>query len=69
MTTVTINGHQVAYDENFIEGMRYLVRIGTEESKVFFDEAYARGHAKFEDHLGTKFNLVHNGGQYQIVKL
>ena len=69
METATINGHEVAYDPNFIDGMRYLVRIGAEEAKVFFDEAYEHGNAKYEDHMGTKYNLVHNGGGYQITKL
>ena len=33
------------------------------EVKVFFDEAYNHGSAVFEDHAGTKFKLIHNGGR------
>ena len=66
--SATLNGHQVTYDDSLIMGIRYLSQIGFEESKVFFDEAYNKGYAVFEDHMGSKFKLVHSGGAYQLVK-
>jgi hypothetical protein len=59
----------VSYDSSLDEGVRYLMyRINAEESKVFFDEAYSRGFALFQDNMGYKYKLIHNGGEYQLVK-
>ena len=66
--TLTILGHAVSYDSSIYDGIRYLSRLDPNESRVFFDEAYNKGSAMFEDHLGTKFKLVHAGGAYQLVK-
>ena len=67
---VMIDGHTVSYDESLHAGIYYLSReLGAEEQKVFFDEAYNKGAAMFEDHLGTKFKLVHTNGAYQMVKV
>jgi hypothetical protein len=66
---VIINGHTVSYDELLHAGIYYLVHeLDAEEQKVFFDQAYNHGHAIFEDHMGYKFNLVHHGSEYQLVK-
>ena len=65
----TIHGHIVSYDPAIHEGIYYLsMRIGQDEAKVFFDEAYNRGSAVFEDHMGYKYKLIHNGGEYQLVR-
>jgi len=64
-----INGHIVEHEEALDVAVRYLIRIGAAESKVFFDEAYARGSAIFEDHMGYKYKLVHNGSKYDLVKI
>ena len=64
-----INGHLVVHDESVSRGVYYLSRqISQQESKVFFDEAYNRGSALFEDHGGFKYKLVHSGSEYQLVK-
>lgn len=65
----TINGHTVSYEENVHSGIYYLSHeLDAQEQKVFFDQAYNHGHAVFEDHAGYKFNLIHHGGEYQLVK-
>ena len=66
---VMINGHTVEYDESLHAGIYYLSRqLDAQEQKVFFDEAYNRGYATFEDHMGYKFKLIHHAGEYQLVK-
>lgn len=66
----TILGHIVSYDSTLEEGVRYLrFKITPQEAKVFFDEAYARGHAAFRDHMGYNYNLVHHGGEYQLSRM
>jgi hypothetical protein len=65
----TINGHIVEHEEGVDEGVRYLVRIGMQESKVFFDEAFNHGSATFEDHMGYKYKLVHDGAKYELVRV
>ena len=65
----SVNGHLISYDDAVDgDGFRYLARLNPEESKVFFDEAYAHGSAMFEDHMGYKYKLIHNGSEYQIAK-
>lgn len=65
---VIIHGHEVSYEESVSAGMRYLSReLNSEEQKVFFDQAYSKGHATFEDHSGHIFKLLHHGGAYEIV--
>ena len=64
----TINGHIVSHDSSVDEGVRYLIRIGAQESKVFFDEAFNQGSAMFEDHMGYKYKLAHNGSEYELTR-
>ena len=64
-----INGHIVSHDSSMGDAVRYLIRIGAQESKAFFDEAYNHESAIFEDHLGYKFKLIHHGSEYQLVKV
>ncbi len=62
-------GHIVSHDESTSHGIYYLMHeLDVEEVKVFFDQAYNRGTAIFEDHMGYKFKLIHHGGEYQLVK-
>jgi hypothetical protein len=65
----TIHGHIVSYEFSAELGVRYLIYRDAEEAKVFFDEALNNGHAVFEDHAGTKFKLVHNGGKYELTHI
>ena len=68
-TKVIINGHTVSYDDSLHAGIYFLTHIiNAQEAKVFFDEAYNKGYAVFEDRLGYKFKLVHHGGEYQLIK-
>ena len=69
MKTV-IMGHTIEFDPATAEsGHYYLSReLDDDERRVFFDQAYNKGFAVFEDHLGSKFKLVHHGGEYQLVK-
>ena len=65
----TIFGHIVSHDESVAHGIWYLTReLDAQEAKVFFDQAYNRGNAIFEDHMGYKYKLIHHGGEYQLVK-
>ena len=65
-----INGHTITYDNSTVEqGIYFLGRIiSMEEAKVFFDEAYNKGSALFEDRMGYKFKLVHHDDGYELVK-
>ena len=66
---VLISGHTVEYGPEEHHGIYYLSHeLNAQEAKVFFDEAYNRGSAIFEDHMGYKFKLIHHGGEYQLVK-
>lgn len=68
-TKTIVYGHTVSHDETVSQGMYFLTReINAQEAKVFFDEAYNYGHAIFQDHMGYKYKLVHNGAEYQLVK-
>ena len=69
MTKETINGHIISHDETVSQGIYFLTRqIPQEEAKVFFDEAYNKGSAIFSDHMGYKYKLIHDVGEYQLVK-
>jgi hypothetical protein len=64
-----IFGHTVSHDESVSQGIYFLARqLSIEEAKVFFDEAYNKGHAIFQDHLGFRFKLIHHNDEYQLVK-
>ncbi|MGA2418318.1 MAG: hypothetical protein ABSF55_03705 [Candidatus Staskawiczbacteria bacterium] len=64
-----IYGHTVSHDDSVSQGIYFLTRvINAQEAKVFFDEAYNYGHAIFQDRMGYKYELVHNGAEYQLVK-
>jgi len=68
-TKTIVNGHTVSHDETVTQGMYFLTRqINAQESKVFFDEAYNYGSAVFQDHMGYKYKLVHDGAEYKLIK-
>ena len=68
-TKTIIYGHTVSHDEKVDQGIYYLTRqINAEEARVFFDQAYNRGSATFEDHMGYIYKLIHHGSEYQLVK-
>ncbi|MCX6721934.1 MAG: hypothetical protein NTY04_01970 [Candidatus Staskawiczbacteria bacterium] len=59
----------VNHDDSVSEGMYYLSRqLNMEEAKVFFDEAYNKGHAEFQNRMGYHFRLVYHDGEYELVK-
>jgi hypothetical protein len=66
---IIIWGHTVSYDDSLHQGIYYLTReLDAQEAKVFFDQAYSKGFAVFEDHMDYKYKLIHHGGEYQLVK-
>ena len=68
-TKTIINGHTVSHDDSVSQGIYFLTRvINAQEQKVFFDEAYNYGSAIFQDRMGGKYKLIHEGGEYQLVK-
>jgi hypothetical protein len=59
----------VSHDDTVSQGVYFLTReLGLEEAKVFFDEAYNKGYAVFQDRMGYKYKLIYSSGQYQLVK-
>ena len=67
--TTTISGHTIIYDIALVDdGIHYLMRIGPQESKAFFDEAHGHGFAIFEDHNGYKYKLIYDNEKYELVK-
>ena len=65
-----IDGRTIEYDPAIVDEGHYFFsrELGMQERKVFFDEAYNYGSAIFQDRSGYKYKLVHNGGEYQLVK-
>ena len=62
-------GHTVSHDESVASGMYFLSRqINAQEAQVFFEHAYNHGSAVFQDHAGYRFKLVHEGGEYNLIK-
>ena len=62
-------GHTVSYEESADKGIYYFNReLDDQERKVFFDQAYSKGEAVFEDHFGSKYKLIHHGSEYQLTK-
>jgi len=66
----TILGHTVEYEDNARPGIIYLTqRLGPQEAKVFFDQAYSKGVAYFEDQMGYDYKLEHSGAEYKLIKI
>ena len=68
-TKTIIFGHTVSHDDSVSAGFYFLThQINAQEAKVFFDEAFNYGSAVFSDHMGYKYKLIHDGGEYQLIK-
>ncbi len=68
-TRTIIHGHPISHDESVKHGIYYLShQLDADEAKVFFRQAFAHGSAVFEDHMGHKYELIHKGGEYQLVE-
>ncbi len=68
-TKTRVLNHIVSHDDSVNHGIYYLTReLDAQEIEVFFNEAYNRGSAVFEDHMGYKYKLIHHGSEYQLVK-
>jgi len=66
----TILGHIVEYEENARSGIVYLTqRLEPQEARVFFDQAYSKGFAYFEDQMGYNYKLIHSGAKYKLTKV
>ncbi len=66
---ITILGHTVSYEENAKSGIYYLAyQIDAPEKKVFFDQAYSKGSAAFEDQDGRNYKLVLSGPEYKLIR-
>lgn len=80
----TVHGFSVIYEENAIEGIRYLVKeyslfstlrsarlrddLDFEEARVFFDQARTKGFAEFEDDEDRQYTLFYKGGSYTLAR-
>jgi len=65
----SIKGHIVSYEPDANGGVRYLTQmIDPNEAKVFFDQAFGRGFADFEDQNGANYKLTLHGSEYQLTK-
>ena len=57
------------YDETCREGVRHLLEdLSWDERKVFFDQAYAKGAAQFEDDEERQFTLYYQNGGYILAR-
>jgi hypothetical protein len=69
MKTIIL-GHTVEYEENARPGVVYLTHIiDSHEAKVFFDQAYRKGVAHFENQMGYNYKLTRESGQYRLEKV
>ena len=58
-----VYGFWLQYDDDFIEGVRYLrTDLQYEEAKTLFDAARLTGHAFFEDDYDRDWTLLFNRG-------
>lgn len=65
----TIRGHIILHDLNAAGGVKYLLYdIDPHEAKVFFDQAFSKGFAYFEDKMGYNYKLVYHGSEYKLIK-
>lgn len=65
-----VYGYKVSSQDDAKEGIDYLdLKIDREEAKVFFDQAYSKGSAQFEDDKGKNYTLIKNSeGHYSVEK-
>ena len=66
-TYQSMHGYSLYYEpeEEYVSyGLKYLSYLSYEEAKVFFDQAYSKGQASFEDKNGYNFALMYINGEY-----
>lgn len=64
-----VHGFSVAYEQNALEGIRYLRDdLDFNEAKVFFDQARTKGIAEFEDDEDRQYTLFYKGESYTLVR-
>lgn len=66
---IIIHGFTVIFEQNAIEGIRYLRDdLDFNEARVFFDQARTKGSAQFEDDQDRQYTLFYKGGSYTLVR-
>lgn len=69
MQKTTIHGFSVSYEDNAAGGISHLRDdLDYNETKVFFDQARARGSAQFEDDEERQFTLTYQNGAYVLIR-
>lgn len=64
-----IHGFTVTFEQNTLEGVRYLRDdLDFNEAKVFFEQAKRNGTAQFEDDQDRQYTLFYKGGSYTLVR-
>lgn len=64
---IWLHDHYLNYNEADYNGVEYLRdRLSEEEVKVFFDQAYDRGKAEFEDNQGHNFSIIYEDGEFTL---
>jgi hypothetical protein len=66
---VKVGEWYMKYDETCREGVRHLLEdLSFDECKVFFNQAYAKGAAQFEDDEDRQFTLYYQNGGYLLTR-
>lgn len=64
-----VHGFSVIYEQNAIEGIRYLRDdLDFEEARIFFDQARLKGFAQFEDDEDRQYTLLYKEGSYTLLR-
>ena len=67
--TRLIHGHNVTFEENAHDGIRYLRDdLDHAEAQVYFDQAKMNHAAEFEDKYNHQYTLVHEGENYVLLR-
>ena len=64
-----VQGHKVFYSQDAQDGVNYLVRLSRDEAKVYFDQAYLKGTASFEDHMAKNFKLTKKNYDFELTRI
>ena len=65
----TVHGFNVEYEENALEGIRYLRDdLDFSEAEIFFDRARYKGSARFEDDEDRQYTLLYKNWIYTLVR-
>lgn len=65
----TVHGFLVGYEQNAIEGIRYLRDdLDFNEARIFFDQARQKSSAQFEDDEDRQYTLFYKNGVYTLVR-